>query len=57
MTALFCNGEGMRSGAVHENLAGEAFLGEATTAPPEERERHRDITAFGGWRAYRPSSG
>ena len=33
MTALFCNGEGMRGGAVHENLSGEAFLGEATTAP------------------------
>ena len=33
MTALFCNGEGMRGGAVHENLAGEPFLGEATTAP------------------------
>lgn len=123
MTALFCNGEGMRGGAVHENLAGEAFLGEATTAPryrfysvrdefpgvldvgtaaggavrgelydvelrtlldrflpgepselelgvvelddgravlgmvlrPEERDRHRDITELGGWRAYRAS--
>ena len=33
MTALFCNGEGMRGGAVHENLSGEPFLGEATTAP------------------------
>jgi len=121
MTALFCNGEGMRGGAVHANLAGEPFLGEVTTAPryrffsvrdefpgvvdagtgtggsvagelydvelrtlldrflpgeppelelgvvelddgravlgmvlrPEERERHRDITEFGGWRAYR----
>jgi gamma-glutamylcyclotransferase (GGCT)/AIG2-like uncharacterized protein YtfP len=124
MTALFCNGEGMRGGAVHENLAGEPFLGEVTTAPryrffsvrdefpgvvdvgttaggsvrgelydvdlrtlldrflpgepselelgvvelsdgravlgmilrPEERDRHRDITEFGGWRAYRGSS-
>lgn len=124
MTALFCNGEGMRGGAVHANLAGEPFLGEATTAPryrffsvrdefpgvvdvgsdeggavagelydvelrtlldrflpgepgelelgvvelsdgravlgmvlrPEERDRHRDITAFGGWRAFRASS-
>lgn len=120
MTALFCNGEGMRGGAVHENLSGEPFLGEATTAAryrffsvrdefpgvvdvgagggvvagelydvelrtlldrflpgepselelgvvelddgravlgmilrPGEAERHRDITAFGGWRAYR----
>ena len=33
MTALFCNGEGMRGGAVHENLAGHPFLGEVTTAP------------------------
>lgn len=33
MTALFCNGEGMRGGAVHANLSGETFLGEATTAP------------------------
>ncbi|MGI3779826.1 MAG: allophanate hydrolase-related protein [Janthinobacterium lividum] len=32
MTALFCNGEGMRGGAVHENLAGQTFLGEARTA-------------------------
>ncbi|GAB2584960.1 allophanate hydrolase-related protein [Microlunatus antarcticus] len=123
MTALFCNGEGMRGGAVHENLSGELFLGEATTAPryrfysvrdefpgvldvgtdtggavrgelydvelrtlldrflpgepselelgvvelddgravlgmvlrPEERDRHRDITEHGGWRAYRAS--
>ena len=123
MTALFCNGEGMRGGAVHQNLSGEAFLGEATTAPryrfysvgdefpgvldvgtgtggavrgelydvelrtlldrflpgepselelgvvelddgravlgmvlrPEERDRHRDITEHGGWRAYRAS--
>ena len=121
MTELFCNGEGMRGGAVHENLSGETFLGEATTAAryrfcsvrdefpgvvdvgpgaggavrgelydvalrtlldrflpgeppelelgvvelddgravlgmvlrPEERDRHRDITASGGWRAYR----
>jgi len=124
VTSLFCNGEGMRGGAVHANLLGEAFLGEVETAPryrffsvrdefpgvvdvgtgagrsvrgelydvdlrtlldrflpgepPElelgvveladgravlgmvlraaERERHRDITAFGGWRAYRASS-
>ncbi len=123
MTALFCNGEGMRGGAVHANLAGETFLGEARTAPryrfcsvrdefpgvvdvgaadggsvrgelydvelrtllerflpgeppelelgvvelddgravlgmvlrPEERDRHRDITTSGGWRAYRAS--
>jgi gamma-glutamylcyclotransferase (GGCT)/AIG2-like uncharacterized protein YtfP len=115
----------MRGGAVYANLAGEPFLGEATTAPryrffsvrdefpgvvdvgtedggavagelydvelrtlldrflpgepgelelgvvelsdgravlgmvlrPDERDRHRDITAFGGWRAYRASSG
>lgn len=121
MTVLFCNGEGMRGGAVHGNLAGETFLGEARTAPryrffsirdefpgvvdvgegsgasvpgelydvelrtlldrflpgeppelelgvvelddgravlgmvlrPEERDRHRDITDLGGWRAYR----
>ena len=121
MTALFCNGEGMRGGAVHANLGGQPFLGEATTAPryhffsvrdefpgvldvgpgagaaisgelydvelrtlldtflpgepselelgvvelddgravlgmmlrPDERQRHRDITTFGGWRAYR----
>jgi gamma-glutamylcyclotransferase (GGCT)/AIG2-like uncharacterized protein YtfP len=33
MTALFCSGEGMRGGAVHENLSGEAFLGEVETAP------------------------
>ncbi len=113
----------MRGGAVHENLSGETFLGEATTAPryrfysirdefpgvadvgtgdggavrgelygvelrtlldrflpgepselelgvvelddgravlgmmlrPEERGRHLDITALGGWRAYRAS--
>ena len=124
VTALFCNWEGMLGGAVQENLAGEPFLGEATTAPryrffsvredspgvvdvgtdsggavrgelydvelrtllfrflpgepselelgvveladgravlgmvlrPEERDRHRDITAFGGWRAYRDAS-
>ncbi|MCW2809806.1 MAG: amidase [Friedmanniella sp.] len=120
MTELFLNGEGMRGGAVHPNVAAHPFLGEASTAaryrffsvrdefpglvdvgpgggavrgevydvplrvllerflpdePPElelgvveladgrvvlgmilrpqERERHRDITAYGGWRAYR----
>ena len=35
MTAapLFVNGEGMRGGAVHANIAGNPFLGHARTAP------------------------
>jgi gamma-glutamylcyclotransferase (GGCT)/AIG2-like uncharacterized protein YtfP len=30
---LFVNGEGMRGGSVHHSIAGNRFLGEATTAP------------------------
>ena len=120
MTGLFLNGEGMRGGLVHPNVAAHPFLGEVSTAPryrffsvrdefpgivdvgvgagasiagelydvplrvlldrflpdeppelelgvvelsdgrvvlgmqlrPEERDRHLDITAWGGWRAY-----
>ena len=122
MVALFLNGEGMRGGAVHHNIAPYPILGEVRTVPryrffsvrdefpglcpvatngvavpgelydvplevigqrfmpeeppelelavvqleddtyalavqlrPEEAAsgRHRDISAFGGWRAYR----
>ena len=123
MTELFLNGEGMRGGAVHHNVAGYPFLGQVSTASryrffsvrdefpglvdvgpadggsivgelydvplrvlmdaflpeepaelelgvielaegcavlamqlrPEQRELHHDITASGGWRAYRAS--
>ena len=118
------NGEGMRGGAVHHNIAEHPFLGEVETAPryrffsvrdefpglvpvaeggsvvpgelydvplevlrdaflpdeppelelgaielsdgraalcmvlrPEERDRHTEITAHGGWRAYRATLG
>ena len=30
---LFVNGEGMRGGTVHPNIAGHPFLGEVSTAP------------------------
>ncbi|KAE8762455.1 allophanate hydrolase-related protein [Georgenia thermotolerans] len=123
MPVLFVNGEGMRGGAVHHNIAAHPFLGEVRTAAryrlysvrdefpgmveadavgapgaqvpgelydvplttllrwflpdepgelelsvveledgsaalamalrPAERDRHRDITDHGGWRAYR----
>lgn len=33
MVALFLNGEGMRGGAVHHNIAPFPFLGEVRTAP------------------------
>ena len=33
MTELFLNGEGMRGGAVHHNIAEYPFLGEVSTAP------------------------
>ena len=33
MTELFLNGEGMRGGVVHHNVADYSFLGETTTAP------------------------
>jgi len=32
MTELFLNGEGMRGGVVHHNVAGYRFLGEVATA-------------------------
>ena len=123
MVFLMTNGEGMRGGRLHHNIAGHPFVGEARTAPKyrffsvrdefpgivpvgpegggavrgelydvplevlrdrflpdeppelelgvveladgtaslcmvlrgEERARHKDITDFGGWRAYRES--
>ncbi|MBZ2195814.1 allophanate hydrolase-related protein [Occultella gossypii] len=33
MTELFVNGEGMRGGGVHHNIAGHPFLGSVRTAP------------------------
>lgn len=33
MPALFVNGEGMKGGAVHHNIAEHEFLGEVATAP------------------------
>ena len=125
MTELFLNGEGMRGGGVHHNIAEYPFLGEVSTAPryrfysirdefpglvdvgkgngasiagelydvplrvlldkflpdeppelelgvielsdgravlavqlrPEERDKHHDITEWGGWHAYRASLG
>ncbi|CAM3765841.1 gamma-glutamylcyclotransferase [Occultella aeris] len=33
MTELFVNGEGMRGGGVHHNIAGHPFLGLVRTAP------------------------
>ena len=33
MPALFVNGEGMKGGAVHPNIAAHEFLGEVRTAP------------------------
>jgi hypothetical protein len=123
MTELFLNGEGMRGGGVHHNIAEYPFLGEVSTAPryrfysirdefpglvdvgqgngasiagelydvplrvlldkflpgeppelelgvielsdaravlavqlrPDERDKHQDITEWGGWHAYRAS--
>jgi hypothetical protein len=125
VTALFLNGEGMRGGMVHHNVADYPFLGPASTAAryhffsvrdefpgivdvgagagasvrgelydvplrvllerflpdepgelelgvvelddgqvvlgmilrPEEWDRHRDISAFGGWHEYRRLAG
>ena len=125
MVFLMVNGEAMRGGRLHQNVAGHPFVGEASTAakyrffsvrdqfpglapagpdaggtvrgelydvpldvvrdrflpdePPElelgvieladgaaslcmvlrpaERDQHKDITGFGGWRAYQDSLG
>lgn len=55
MPALFVNGEGMRGGKVHHNIAAHPFLGECTTAARYRLYSVRD--EFPGMAEVDPSNG